>query len=358
MGLFIGLMSGTSADGMDAALIQTNPSVKLVDALCIPYPKAFQTKLRTLALDSSVDINELLLTERELAKISVEAVLKLLSRNKLTAKQVTAIGSHGHTLRHQPQPNGYSWQINDPSWIAEHSNIACVADFRRRDIAAGGQGAPLVPAFHAHCFPENSMVLNIGGIANLTLLSADSNTIVGFDTGPGNALIDEWCQLHFDCAYDKSGELARQGQVIQPLLALWLTSPYFQQPPPKSTGRELFQLHVMGDLAAYSAVDVLTTLTELSARSISQAIHNFGGDQKNLYVCGGGVHNQYLMQRLQQLMPKVMVASTAACGVDPDWLEAMAFAWLAERTINSATGNIANATGARGERILGAVYPA
>lgn len=358
MNMFIGLMSGTSADGMDAALITTSPTVALVDAVCIPYSKTFQIKLRKLALEANIDVCELIETERELAKLSVDAVLQLLERNKLAAKQVVAIGSHGHTLRHRPQPNGFSWQINDPAWIAEHAGITCVADFRRRDIAAGGHGAPLVPAFHAHCFPKNSMVLNIGGIANFTLLTKDNEAVMGFDAGPGNALIDEWCQLHFDCAYDKSGELARQGQVIQPLLEQWLSSPYFLQTPPKSTGRELFQLHLMGNLESYSATDILTTLTELSAYSICQAAENFSSGQNNIYVCGGGVHNQYLMQRLQSLMPKVSVESTEVCGVDPDWLEAMAFAWLAERTINGESGNIAHATGARGERILGAIYPA
>ncbi len=358
MTLFIGLMSGTSADGVDVALIQTSPSVSLIDALCIPYPQVFQAKLRKLALDTSIDVIELIHTERELAELSVKAVLQLLQRNKLTANQITAIGSHGHTLRHQPQPNGFSWQINDPSWLTEHTGITSVADFRRRDIAAGGHGAPLVPAFHAHCFPKNSLVLNIGGIANLTVLSADNNAVIGFDTGPGNALIDEWCQLHFDCAYDKGGDLARQGEVIQSLLAQWLATTYFHQAPPKSTGRELFQLHLMGDLGVYAAEDVLTTLTELSARSISHAVQNFAGNHSNLYVCGGGVHNQYLLERLQQLMPSIVVDSTAACGISPDWLEAMAFAWLAERTINSEGGNIANATGAKGERILGAIYTA
>lgn len=358
MDLFIGLMSGTSADGVDAALIKTTPEVSLIDALCIPYPNTFQSKLRKLALDDSIDVNELIHTERELVKFSVAAVLQLLERNKLSAKQVTAIGKHGHTLRHQPQPNGFSWQINDPSWLAEHTGITCVADFRRRDIAAGGHGAPLVPAFHAHCFPKNSLVLNIGGIANLTILAEENDTVIGFDTGPGNALIDEWCQLHFGRSYDKNGELASQGKVIQPLLDQWLASAYFQQVPPKSTGRELFQLHLMGQLNTYSSLDVLNTLTELSARSISHAVQSFGSNQSNLYVCGGGVHNRYLMQRLQLLMPEVSVQSTAACGVDPDWLEAMAFAWLAERTIKSASGNIANATGAKGERVLGGIYPA
>lgn len=358
MSLFIGLMSGTSADGMDVALVEIDSKVSLIDALCWPYPKALQAKLRKLALAESALIHEIADTERALAKISVDAVLKLLAKNKLSANDISAIGSHGHTLRHQPQPNGFSWQIDDPSWIAEHTGIRCIADFRRRDIAAGGQGAPLVPAFHAHCFPENSMILNIGGIANLTLLAADNLPVQGFDTGPGNALIDEWCQRHFDCAYDKNGALAGQGQVIQPLLTQWLNTPYFQQRPPKSTGRELFQLKSLGNLDAHSTIDVLTTLTELTARSICQAVTAFASGQSAMYVCGGGVHNEYLMQRLQQLMPTFVVTSTADCGVNPDWLEAMAFAWLAQRTLNNANGNMPSATGASGERVLGAIYPA
>lgn len=358
MSLYIGLMSGTSADGLDAALISTKPQLALVDAVCIRYPAAFQESLRKLALLEAIPVQELIETERHLAQISVEAVQQLLNRNQLSAQEVSAIGSHGHTLRHQPQPAGFSWQINDPAWIAEHTQITCVADFRRRDIAAGGQGAPLVPAFHAHCFPTDSLVLNIGGIANLSVLSANSQTIKGFDTGPGNALIDEWCQRHFDCVFDKGGHLARQGKIVQPLLDHWLANAYFQQTPPKSTGRELFQLHLMGDLSAYSPLDILSTLTELSARSISQATQRFAPEQTQLYVCGGGVHNQYLLERLRVLMPSALVESTEVYGVDPDWLEAMAFAWLAQQTMQGASGNLASATGAKGQRILGGIYPA
>ena len=358
MSLYIGLMSGTSADGMDAALIDVGTSTKLIDALCIPYSPSFQSKLRTLALESTINVLELMLTKRELAQHAVNAIQQLLDRNQLSFEQIVAIGSHGHTLRHQPQPNGFSWQINDPAWIAEHTKITCVADFRRRDIAAGGEGAPLVPAFHADCFPNNSMVLNIGGISNLTLLSDNPELILGFDSGPGNALIDEWCQRHFDCPYDKNGELASQGRVIQPLLDVWLSAPYFQQHPPKSTGRELFQLSSMGNLNDYSALDVIATLTELTAQSIAHAVAQFSRNQPELYVCGGGVHNQYLMGRIQSLLPSTAVRSTAHKGIDPDWLEAMAFGWLAARTINNKCGNLASATGASGARILGAIYPA
>lgn len=357
MSLFIGLMSGTSADGMDAALVRFHEQrpCQLLDAINIPYSESFQFYLRTMALRPELPALEVMQMERDIAKYSVKAVQQLLERNQLQAQDIQAIGSHGHTLRHRPGPNGLSWQIGDPSWIAEHANITCVADFRRRDIAAGGEGAPLVPAFHAACFAKPCMVLNIGGIANLTVLNNEHDTI-GFDTGPGNALIDEWCKRHFNRNYDKNGDNARSGQYDESLLNEWLNNPYFQLPPPKSTGRELFQLERLGQLSQYSTSTILSTLTELTARSAALAVNRFGLTQGELLICGGGVHNSFLLERLQAALPNHQIRSTATHNVDPDWLEAMAFAWLAWRTLNHHSGNLTAVTGARAQRILGGVY--
>jgi len=359
--LYIGLMSGTSADGMDAALVDFSQGApRLVDALCLPYDPPFRRQLRTLAVAENADINTIALLERRIATLSTDAVAQLLQRNSLSAADVCAVGSHGHTLRHHSQPQGFSWQLDDPSWIAEHTGITCIADFRRRDIAAGGQGAPLVPAFHQYCFGHNVQVLNIGGIANLTVLpeDSDSDSLLGFDTGPGNALMDEWCQQQFGCPRDDRGQLAANGKVIDYLLEDWLSQPYFQRPPPKSTGRELFRLEHLGDLSHEDPQNVLTTLTELTVQSIGMAIQQHGHKQGEVLVCGGGVHNHYLMQRLQHILPLAQVHSSSRRGIDPDWMEAMAFAWLAQRTQEGLSGNAPAVTGAKGERILGGIYPA
>ena len=358
MSLYIGLMSGTSADGMDAALIEYNGHPRLLDAICNRYDDDFRQRLRSIAISADARIHDLMQLDREIARHAVLATNALLQRNGLTPSAVTAIGSHGHTLRHKAQPDGYSWQIGDPSWIAEHTGISCVADFRRRDVAAGGQGAPLVPAFHAACFPAGSMVLNIGGIANLSVIPEAGAQLLGFDTGPGNALMDEWCQRQLNCPCDAGGQLAFHGQVLTDRLQQWLELPYFHQVPPKSTGRELFRLDYFGDLSLEDPLDVLTTLTEFTVLSIADAIRRFGHSRGELLVCGGGVHNRYLLERLQQVLPGLSIRTTATYGVDPDWLEAMAFAWLAAKTLNKQAGNAPAVTGALGERILGGIYPA
>lgn len=358
MTLFIGLMSGTSADGMDAALIEFGQHLRLLDAICLPYTDELRHTLRHMAIAPDARINQIAQLDRQIASLSVTAVQTLLQRNDFTPAMIAAIGSHGHTLRHKSQPDGFSWQIGDPSWIAEHTGITCIADFRRRDIAAGGQGAPLVPAFHQAIFPAGSMVLNIGGIANMSILPQQDGHLIGFDTGPGNALMDEWCQQNLNCTCDKGGQLAAHGKVLQHRLSEWLKQPYFRRQPPKSTGRELFRLDHFGDLSIDDPLDVLTTLTELTARSIADAVSHHGHRHGELLVCGGGVHNTFLMQRLQLLLPAHTVRSTAAYGIDPDWVEAMAFAWLAARTLRQLPGNAPDVTGAVGERILGGIYPA
>lgn len=367
MTLFIGLMSGTSADGMDAALVEfrDGSAPQLRHACCISYPAAFAQQLRQAAVAPQLPAAQVMQLDRRIAEISVEAINQLLQQSNTPATAVSAIGSHGHTLRHianDQQLSGSSWQIGDPGWIAEHSGISCIADFRRRDIAAGGQGAPLVPAFHQACLGDSSrprMVLNIGGIANLTVLG---ERLLGFDCGPGNALMDEWCQQHWQQNYDAEGRYAARGQVQPALLQQWqqlsAIQDYLQQPPPKSTGRELFNLQLLGDLPACPAEDIQASLAQFSCDCIADAVQQHGHANGDILLCGGGIHNRDLVQRLQQALPAHQLLSTASAGIDPDWMEAMAFAWLAYRTLNGLNGNAPAVTGARGERILGGIYPA
>ena len=370
MSLFIGLMSGTSADGMDAALVrfETGKAPELVHACGLAYEQAFSQQLRQLAITTEASVEELALLDRKIAKLSVKAVRQLLTEANVDASTVSAIGSHGHTLRHKALrsrrlADAFSWQVGDPSWIAEHTGICCIADFRRRDIAAGGQGAPLVPAFHQACLGASDaprMVLNIGGIANLTVLG---DQLSGFDCGPGNALMDEWCCLQWQESQDCNGERAATGKVITELLTQWQNvdeiCSYLQQPPPKSTGRELFNLEALGDqLNNYDAHDVLATLSQYSVDAIASAVERYGHCAGEILVCGGGVHNPDLMQRIQAALPHHRIHSTASAGIHPDWLEAMAFAWLAHQTLNHLPGNAPQVSGADDLRILGGIYPA
>lgn len=357
---YIGLMSGTSADAMDAALVCFDNNLLTVEAfISIPYEMAFTRRLRTAAIAEQLAASEILELEQEIAQRSAAVVLQLLEQQGLTSSAITAIGSHGHTLRHQIQPLMATWQIGDPSLIAELTGICCVADFRRRDVAAGGQGAPLVPAFHARYLGSSvnpRMVLNIGGIANLTVIQGDQTR--GFDTGPGNALMDEWCQQQMNLPCDCNGGLARQGQAQQPLVDAWLQADYFHQAPPKSTGREQFRLTLLKGLSGLSDRDALATLTELTACSIARAIENWGHTSGEILVCGGGIHNGWLMERLQKRLPSHLVISSAAAGVAPDCMEAVAFAWLARQTLLGLPGNQPSVTGAHGPRVLGGIYPA
>jgi anhydro-N-acetylmuramic acid kinase len=357
MTLAIGLMSGTSADGLDAALVKLDPQPQLIASHSHRYSSELSQQLRQLALAQQVAVEELMAVQHQLAQGSVHSVHALLQSAGVTASEVSVIGSHGHTLRHQPQPQGFSWQLDDPSWIAEHTGICVVADMRRRDIAAGGQGAPLVPAFHRAMMAEhNGMVLNIGGIANLTVLQGDD--VYGFDCGPGNTLLDEYCQQQQLGRCDMGGQLAAQGQADMALVEQWLQHEFFQRPPPRSTGRELFHLAHYPQLVSLAAADALATLTQFSAASIAAAINAYGLPQGPLWVCGGGVHNATLMQALQTALPHHSLASTEVLGMNPDWVEAMAFAWLAQQTLTHQAGSLASVTGARGGRILGGIYPA
>lgn len=366
---FIGLMSGTSADGMDAALVSVseNGQLKSEAAVFIPYEETNSRALRTAATSPSLDWNEYAYLDQLITDASIRVVNQLLAESKVAPSSITAIGSHGHTIRHIPPSEASShsgrratsYQIGDPNRIAEETGITCIADFRRRDMAAGGEGAPLVPAFHQVCFGQNTvptMVLNLGGIANLSVLG---DFVIGFDTGPGNCLMDEYCRTYLNASCDKGGELAGSGIIDQVLLNQLLENPYFELQPPKSTGRELFSLQniQLENAGNMEHRDILATLTELTSLSITRAIEHFGHESGELLVCGGGVHNHHLMKRLEQLLPSHRVMSTADRGINPDWMEAVAFAWLAQQTIDGLPGNLTEVTGAKGKRVLGGIYP-
>lgn len=359
--LYIGLMSGTSADGIDAALVDfKNVKPELIAHYYVPYPTSIKESILALNYPGHDEINKLGELDSLLGRAFAEAAKQLLLVSGVSAKEICAIGSHGQTIRHQPSLR-FTLQIADPNIIASKTGITTVADFRRRDIALGGQGAPLVPAFHQMIFRQNNhdrVILNMGGVANITFLPKDSSkTILGFDTGPGNNLMDAWIQKHLNQTHDMNGKWAAEGKVSKKLLNLLLEDNYFKRLPPKSTGPEYFNLSWLQDYLTFdtNAVDVQATLAELTACSIINAVKNIM-TQGEILVCGGGVHNHYLMQRLQTYATPIMVDSTESYGVPPDWLEAMAFAWLAKQTMEKKPGNIVEVTGASNMTTLGGVY--
>ena len=359
--LYIGLMSGTSADGIDAALVDfsdTHPQL-----LATHYTK-FTPEIRRYILDlcqpGDNEINRLGELDAELGKEFAITANTLLKQNQLNKEQVCAIGSHGQTIRHHPKRN-FTLQIGDPNIIASETGITTVADFRRRDIALGGQGAPLVPAFHAAIFRSptvNRIVVNIGGMANITLLPADdSQPIHGFDTGPGNTLLDAWIEKHLHEPRDTDGNWARQGQIDNDLLQALLKDPFFSLKAPKSTGREYFNLEWLEKQLPTSIkpIDVQATLVELTAQSIIAAIKQYCSSGE-IILCGGGAHNTFLMEQLRKAGSHYSIESTQKFGISPDWIEAMAFAWLAKQTLAKQSGNIKTVTGAKEASILGGVY--
>lgn len=364
--LYLGLISGTSADSIDAALVSFvggTPQVKATYA----HPWSASLRERMLALmqeEATLDLDAFGRLDVEIAHCFAEAALQLLQQSGTPARSVRAIGSHGQTVRHRPSGDyPFTLQLGDASVIAERCGIDVVADFRRADIAAGGQGAPLLPALHAMLLAREGrsrVVLNLGGIANITVLDAHGG-VLGFDTGPANGLLDAWCLRHRGEAFDRDGAFAASGTVDTPLLEALMADPYFALAPPKSTGREHFHLSWLAThphLANLSPADVQATLLELTARSVSEAITQQTPPSADVLVCGGGTHNHRLMQRLAELLAPRMVSSTAAYGIDPDFLEATAFAWLARQRLLGLPGNLPAVTGARGSRVLGAIYSA
>ncbi len=366
--LFIGLMSGTSMDGIDAVVVDfSNNRPHLLATHLEPIPNRLRQNLRQLAQPGDDGIDQVGAADIEMGCLLAKAVNSLLSSNGISSGDISAIGSHGQTIRHRPDNTPpFTLQIGDPNTIAQLTGITTIADFRGRDMAAGGVGAPLVPAVHVDLFQQRRStrgVLNIGGIANITLLPAanEGGTVVGYDTGPGNTLMDSWCRQHLNQPYDVHGAWAATGRVIMPLLESMLADPYFKRPPPKSSGPEYFspdwlQQQIERLQQPFTNQDVQATLLELTAQTVSLALQQHTIKIKELLVCGGGVHNSLLMQRLADLLQPTTVSSTATDGVEPDWLEALAFAWLACRTLNGLTGNLPAVTGAKSAVILGGIY--
>ena len=359
--LVVGLMSGTSLDGIDAVLVNFSEShPRTLATAWLPYSDAIRTQALQLQTARHDEIHSAALLANELARCYAEATHQVLANAGVGAAQIAAIGCHGQTIRHQPTA-GYSIQLNNPALLAELTGIAVVADFRSRDIAAGGQGAPLVPAFHAAVFGDpmrHRIVLNVGGIANLTDLNREQ-PVRGFDCGPGNLLMDAWIERHLGRRYDEAGTWASQGRVLPEILNRMLADAFFDTAPPKSCGRDQFHMawlenHLAG---GERPEDVQATLLELTALSATQAIARWCGEPDELFVCGGGARNSVLMARLQYHLPNRRVAGTDFLGQPADWVEAVAFAWLAWRTLCGEPGNLPAVTGARGPRILGAIYP-
>jgi len=363
--LYIGLMSGTSIDGVDVALVDfCAQQPQLLDSFTLAYDKSLSTELHHLCQKGDNEINRMGKADRQVAYAFAAATKQLLHNNQLTATDIQAIGSHGQTIRHYPNgQEGFSLQIGDANTIAVETGIDVVADFRSKDIALGGQGAPLVPAFHQAIFSdpkEARVVLNIGGIANISYLAANGN-LAGWDTGPGNTLLDAWCKEHTGQTYDQGGRWAAGGQVNLELLNLLLQHEYFQQPAPKSTGRETFHLEWLSTKlqqlnAPLPAVDIQATLLKFTVDSIARDIASCT-EVKQVFICGGGAHNQLLTQNLQLTLPNIDIQTTEVLGVDVDAVEAMAFAWLAYAHKHGICGNAPSVTGARRAAVLGALFP-
>ncbi len=365
--LFIGLMSGTSMDGVDGVLAAcTDERTQVIQHVHQPLTPALSAELLSLNSSGPDELHRTALSANALVRVYAQVVAALLSGAAIQATAITAIGTHGQTVRHRPQEfdgTGYTLQLNNPALLAELTGIDVIADFRSRDVAAGGQGAPLVPTFHQAMFArpgQTVCVLNIGGISNISVLSDDA--VLGFDCGPGNALMDAWCQQHTGQAFDKDGAWAARGQINTALLATMLREPYFAKPPPKSTGRDLFNapwLHQqLSRFSSLEPIDVQATLTELTAQACAFDVLRYGPETERLIVCGGGALNSHLMARIQAHLPTQEVLSSQAHGLPPQQVEAAAFAWLARKTMLRQTASLESITGTRGARVLGAIYPA
>jgi anhydro-N-acetylmuramic acid kinase len=367
--LFIGLMSGTSLDGVDGVLasFSGDEPIRTLGTAYLPFPAELRDAFMALQAPGDNEIHREALAANALARHYAACVTQLLGQTGLRPDAVAAIGAHGQTVRHRPEL-GYTRQTGNPALLAELSSIDVIADFRSRDIAAGGQGAPLVPAFHEAVFGkrgETRVVANIGGIGNISVLEKGEK-IIGFDTGPGNVLLDAWISRHLGKAYDADGAWGASGRVIPSLLDGLLDEPFLKLPPPKSTGRDLFhadwlagKLDIVPDAAPE---DVQATLVMFTATTLADAIKTWAPQAAAVYVCGGGAYNGHLMRRLQEALlahgHRAGVHSTAVLGVSPNHVEALAFAWLARCHVERIPGNLPSVTAARGPRILGALYPA
>ena len=363
MPLYIGVMSGTSLDGLDIALIEQGSAINLIATLYIPMPDTLRTELLSLCASGPDEIARSAIAQQQWVTLAAQGILGLLDQHNLKPEDIRAIGSHGQTIRHEPA-RGFTVQIGNPALLTELTDITVVSDFRSRDVAAGGQGAPLVPAFHEALFGEhagNRAVLNVGGFSNLSLIETNK-PVAGFDCGPGNVLLDAWIYLQRGEHFDHGGQWAASGKVQPQLLNALLSDPFFLTKGPKSTGREVFNLawlqQHLGRLPAFEPQDVQATLLELTALTIVESLQSAQPSTETLLICGGGAHNATLMNRLTALLPSTQVSSTATYGVDPDWVEAMAFAWLAHCCLEGIAANRPSVTGARGLRVLGAIYPA
>ncbi|MBA4328870.1 MAG: anhydro-N-acetylmuramic acid kinase [Polaromonas sp.] len=368
-------MSGTSLDGADGVLVDfSGGTLRVLASATETFPDTFRAELLALNSSGPDELHRAALAANQLAALYARVVRSLVQQGAaqgIAADRITAIGAHGQTVRHQPAPTspagpGYTLQLNNPALLAELTGIDVVADFRSRDVAAGGQGAPLAPAFHQGVFGQADTtvcVLNLGGISNLSVLPAvGQGLVLGFDCGTGNALMDAWCQRHTGQAFDAGGAWAASGRLLPGLLASLLDEPYFALPPPKSTGRDLFSLawldHKLSAFSAERPEDIQNTLAEFTVSPCVAGVNSYGKDSKRLVVCGGGAFNQHVMERLQASLPQCRVESSETHGLPPLQVEAAAFAWLARQTQLRLPGNLPSVTGAAGARVLGAIYPA
>jgi anhydro-N-acetylmuramic acid kinase len=367
--LYIGLMSGTSLDGIDAALVRFKDNqVQLIAFEYQPFSDTIKYQLEQISdANAMIFLKDYGAMDTQMGLLFAQTIEFLLTKANIPAHAIHAIGSHGQTVYHEPNDNlAFSLQIGDPNIIAEKTGITTIADFRRRDMAAGGQGAPLVPAFHQAVFgheTEHRCIVNIGGIANITILppAAESSTaVIGFDTGPGNVLIDQWIQKHQSLNYDNQGEWAKLGQINHEMVESLKKDPYFQADPAKSTGKEYFSLAWIYEnirVTDYPSEDIQASLCYLTAITITDAIKKYAPATEQVLICGGGIHNNYLLQLIEQNLP-CPVGSTELYGINPDHVEAVAFAWLAKQTLHNLTGNLKEVTGASHNVVLGAIYQA